>query len=891
MDNSKYTTINRAGVGEFVRMMDNDLNPILTSPTLSTVRTHTSPLMGTYARAAKRRIDSESGPIRIEGTDTLNQPMQHIYQNSRHVTNDQPNQLESRRLANIQSNNFDDRSRFPSTNYDLPPRKEQQPSVPPAQKIITTITTTTTTAPAKQYQSTASLNEAPSPVDRLLEQAVELQKLNNNPNSSKEPLVIERKEQYQVFLNSTDREGQSTSTNSRARSAHATDLDQAQVDRFVDDHQAIQHLTRALQEHNTSALNEYKRLPSQTAPIVINTTTTTTRIPSSLMLIDKTNQPPTSEFTVIDALLHNPLGTNNPKQNSKLQIRFNNILTNLRNAEYVNALKESTRKVTKKKKSKKSSKGTKGPAVDKQTQITEAMIDPILVTTEQTPLINSEEQKKRSRIGSKNGNYQVVDAVISSPISYRLPDAYLTKYRANPPFPQSSLASSITGKNDNILLSQQADSKANNETANGLVKVVNDLTLHHAAALSTTNNLQQTNKSGYPHQISSIGSTGTVNQASELVKPRILYRYIDEHGNVLKISPIGPSQLREIVPENSQKIPPRTIEPTYVNNRTRVVEDERHYPFHDQRSGWSNGSKTPNTISRDDFESSDKRPIKAHEQSSSTSRTIPISIERDYPPRFPSSHAQGFNLPHSNQENIQTSWLPRSQKKSEPLHSPTSGQADYETDSTDSEHSTSYPSHEYPQRSQRHHRSAHQSAHQQNRSPVRPYDPSPSRLAHGNRRISPDFTRVHTPRNYIEIFRDGDVKPSEIYSLPFNDSSSTSDYHSPHDQHQTTSISPTSKYAKIIPSLSSHDPRTSQHSPNRATPYHDSYPPTTKSDYRPLRTKLQREYKITPSLLVDEWDLPETPTSPDQHNQPSLSAPDDVFMTTTTTTTNRLHKA
>ena len=887
MDNGKYTTINRAGVGEFVRLMNKDLNPILTSPTLGTVRTHSSPLMGTYARAAKRRIDSESGPIRIEGTDTFNQPMQHIYQNSRHVTNDQASQLESRRLVDVQSDRSDDRLKFSSLNYDVPPRKEQQqPSAPPAQKIITTITTTTTTAPAKQYQSTGSLNEAPSPVDRLLEQAVELHKLNsNNPNSANEPLVIERKEQFQVFLNSADREGHPTSTNSRARSAHATDLDQAQVDRFIDDHQAIQHLTRALQEHNTTTLNEYKRLPSQTAPIVINTTTTTTRIPSSLRQAD---QATTSEFSVIDALLHNPLGTSNPKQNSKLQARFNNILSNLRNADYVNALKESTRKVTKKKKSKKSSNATpKGPAVDKETQITEAMIDPNLVTTEQMSLINSDEQIKRNRIVLKNGNYQVVDAVLGSPVSSRLPEAYLTKYRANPPLSQSSLAPSITGKNANIPLSQQADPKVRNETANGLVKVVNDLTLHHAAALtrsvpSTTNNLQQSIKSGYSQQISSPGSTGMANQSSEPIKPRVLYRYIDEHGNILKISPVGPSQLREIAPEESQNTLPRNTEPTYMNNRPFVVEDERHYPLHDQRSGWSNGSKTPNRISREDFELSENRSAKAPKQSSSTSRTIPISIEQEYSMRFPTTQSQGFHPSHSNQENIRTTWMPRSQK-SDPLHSPTSGPADYETGSTDSEHSTSYPSHEYPEPSHRQHRSPNQ----QNRSPVRPYDPSPSRTAYGTRRISPDYTHVHTPRNYIEVFRDGDIKPSEIYSLPFNDSSSTSDHHSPYEQQQTSSISPTSKYAKIIPSLSSHDPRTSQHSPTRATPYHDSYPqPSKSSEYRPLRTKLHREYKITPSLLVDEWDLPETPTSPDQHKQPSLSAPDDVFMTT-----NRSYKA
>lgn len=857
MDHDKYATINRTAVGELVRMVDDDLNPILASPTLSTVRTHTSPLMGTYARAAKRRIDSESGPVRIEGTDTFNQPMQHIYQNSRQITNDQMNNLESRRLMNKQ---IDDRVKFPSSNYDAPPRKD--PSTVTPQKIITTITTTTTTTPAKQYQSNTSLNEASVPVDRLFEHAVELQKLGNlNSNSSKEPLVIERKEQYQVFMGATDRD----QTHPVTRSGQATDLDQAQADRLVDDHQAIQHLTRALQEHNTTTLNEYKRLPSQTTPIVINTTTTTTRIPSTRLLVD---QPIPSEFSVIDALLHNPLGTNNPKQNSKLQTRFNTILTNLRNADYVNALKESTRKVVKKKKTKKSSKDSpKGPPVDKQTQITEAMIDPNLVSTEQTSLINSADQDKPNKFGTKNSDYQVVDAVIGSPISYRLPDAYLTKYRTNPPLSQSFLPSSITGKNDDILLSQQSNLKAKPETVNGLVKVVNDLTLHHAAALtasvpSTTNNLPQSASSGYSHQVPVQRST---NHSSESVKPRILYRYIDEHGNVLKISPVAPSQLKEIVSERSQRNP---TEGNYVNNRSLIVEDERN-------TLWSNQSRLPKGMSREDYNPSEKRP---------TARTIPVTIEREYPPRVPLPQSQPFH-PHSNEETIQTTWLPRSQKL-EPPRSPMSGQGGYDTDTTDSEHSTTYRSNEYPQRGY---------PQRTVNPPVRPYDPSPSRLVHGNQRISPDYTRAVTPRNYIEVFRDGDVKPSEIYSLPFNDSSSTIDRHSRYDQYQSnrqgrpeiSSVSPSSNYVKSIPTLSNRDGHPSQHSPTRNSSYLDSHSqPTKVSEYRPLRTKLQREYKITPSLLVDEWDLPETPTSPDYQTQPNLTSADDVFMTS-----NRTYKA
>ncbi|CAF4165757.1 unnamed protein product, partial [Rotaria magnacalcarata] len=64
--------------------------------------------------------------------------------------------------------------------------------------------------------------------------------------------------------------------------------------------------------------------------------------------------------------------------------------------------------------------------------------------SEQVPLIDPKEKKKqdkekkkaskmKSKSKSKSENYQAIDAIISSPISIRLPDSYLTKYNVSPP--------------------------------------------------------------------------------------------------------------------------------------------------------------------------------------------------------------------------------------------------------------------------------------------------------------------------------------------------------------------------------------------------------------------------------------------------------------------------
>jgi hypothetical protein len=860
MNNKRYTTSTTdGGIEELVHVVTDHLNPIITSPTLSTIRTYSSPLMGTSARAAKRRMDGDNGPIRIEGTDIYNQQLQHHYQNVRQVLEDQQlntDQLhESKQPIHTQREIFEEKFRSPSLTYDLPPHEHK-----PAQKIITTITTTTTKSPTIRHPSNTSLNEPSSPVDRLLEHAAELQKLTNaNSPNKNESFVFERKEQCQVFVDPAHHEIRSTTSMPITKFGHATDLDhaQAQVDRFVDDHQAIQNLTRALQEHNTTTITEYKRL---TNPILINTTTTTTATIPSNILVD---QPIKSEFTVIDALLDNPLGTNNNKQNTRLHTRFNNILSNLRNSEYVNVLKQSTAKVTKKKKSKKSTSGTtKTSLVDKQTQITESMIDPILVSSEQSPLLSAKDKKKRKKNKSKNVDYQVLDAIIGSPISLRLPDSYLKKYKLNPPL---SLTPSLRGRVNHISIFPQMDINARNTTDYNFVK---ELASHHtdpSTSLfpSTTNGLQQSIRSVNRNRIQPQRLIGNLNQqSSEPVKPRVIYRYMDEHGHVLKISSTSPSQLREIPSKESQQ----------TSNRQLIIEDERHHvlPEHEQRSTWQKESKLPTTITRKDFELQDKRIPKVTEQPRSTSRTIPIPIERENSTQT-HSQSQTRSPKRTNQDNVQLNWLPLSYQLDQPYIS-TGGTTGYDSDSSNSERSiTTYPAQNYKlidNHSHNNHRPLFENVYQQNHSPVRRYyNPSPTRLPSDNRRISPDYSSKGLPRNYIEVFRDGEIKPSEVYSLPYNESTSSNRHHSRYDQYQQSknygsSSSPTSKYTNIIPSLSNHEPyspHTVHNSPNHHNQtYIDSYLRPSKSfDYRPLRTKLQREYQITPNLLVDEWDHPQ----------------------------------
>jgi hypothetical protein len=371
---------------------------------------------------------------------------------------------------------------------------------------------------------------------------------------------------------------------------------------------------------------------------------------------------------------------------------------------------------------------------------------------------------------------------------------------------------------------------------------------------------------------------------------------MDEQGRILKISSTAPSQLREIIPKEPIQNSYQNIEPTYFRNRQIVVDDKRHplISEREQRITRQDESKSPTRVTKEDLQLRDKRIPKLSEQlSSTTTRTIPISIEREHSIKTPFQQQQQQHIsPHPNQQNVQLTWLPLSYQLDQ-KYVP-SGTAGYDSDSTNSEHSIKYGPYDYAPidtHSRNNNRPLFEKTHYQNRSPVRSYYPSPSRLPYGSRGISPDYADHGVSRNYIEVFRDGEIRPSEVYSLPFNESTVTNHHHhSRYDQYQPVkhvqnrvpSSSPHSKYAKIIiPSLSNPDPYsppTGQNSPNHDYIYFDNYLRQSKSfDYRPLRTKLQREYKITPNLLVDEWDHSQQLTSNDYNKQTSVSSPDDVF--------------
>ncbi|CAF1328084.1 unnamed protein product [Rotaria sp. Silwood1] len=1025
------------GISELVRIVNNHLNPVSStvSSTSGSTRTYTPPLMGTSARAAKRRIDSDSGPIRIEGTDIYNQQLQHHYQNVRHILEDQQQQQElhisnvdtppdSRQSFNAKRDFFEQRFKTPPPTYDSPPRQQQ------AQKIVTTITTTTTAAPKinTHDRTSSSSNESPS-VDRVLEQAVELQKMSNinpNKNDSQTPVIIERTEEYQVFLDSSNHEVRRTPSISRTsivnitKSGHATDLDQAQaqVERLTDDHEAIQHLTRVLQEHNVTTINEYKRLPSVTNQNLASSSLTTS--PSDV-LIDRTNLPITSEFAVIDALVYNPIGTIDGKYHNLLNKRYNDIRTNLGNPEYINSLKQSATTTTKtktKKESKKKSKEkkpkekkSKKKASSKTDTIEQAVVtsdvnapeslltqttEPITTTAlvEQTPLIDPKEKKKqdkenkkasktKSKQKSKNEDYQVVDAIISSPISLRLPDPYLVKYKVNPPLspssPLQSIPSSVTpntvvATTTTTTTTTTATTAATtpkdtttpivekNQTLYHLVKIVSELQTHHAAALKaalntvppptmtttaeskepvilTNQSVPVINEVVYqqpllkqPDLVISPSHQTETNLQSESIKPRVIYRYMDEQGRILKISSVPPSELRE---QPAQAYAYYTTEPPYLYGRHIAIDDERRYPLpqYEQHATWQGEPKLPTTVTREDLELRDRRVPQLSEQYAPGGRTIPVSVEHERSSKN-SSQQQSQRIYHyPNQQNVKLAWLPLSYPADQAI--PPTGAAGYETDSTVSERSATHRTYDYVPIDS-HYRYSNRPPYDDyyyNRSPGPSYYRPPPSVYYGGRGMSPEYGGLS--RNYIEVFRGGDfreTKPSEIYSLPLSEQMRTSpnypssSRHSRYDQYQSerygtmsnrntstpssppvycSNSLPKSRYQHNIPPSTVHAStyythrspyhhRTVQSSPN---PECKSYVRHSKSfDYRPLRTKLQREYKITPNLLVDEWDYPQTSnnmkysTTTSTTNRSGVSSPDDVFIKKPNERSNELYE-
>ncbi|CAF3093120.1 unnamed protein product [Rotaria socialis] len=1057
-----------SNVNELIRIVHSHLTPIASiySPinsTSSATRTYTPPLMGTSARAAKRRVDSDSGPIRIEGTDTYNQQLQHHYQNVRQILEDQQQNQdelhssnvdmppESRQSFSAKRDFFEQRFKTPPPTYDSPPRQQQ------AQKIVTTITTTTTTAAATptgptynvQDRTSSSSNESPS-VDRVLEQAVELQKMSNInaiKNESQAPLIIERTEEYQVFLDSSNHEVRRTPSTSRTsivqltKTGHATDLDQAQaqVESLTDDHQAIQHLTRVLQEHNVSTINEYKRSPSQTNqnPIALSL------LSSPNILVDRPNLPITSDYTVIDALVNNPLGTMNDNYNNMLNKRCNEIMTNLRNPEYLNTLKQTTTTTTttaaiakdskkkskekkpKEKKLKEQNSRENEKESKRKTSLTDdnieratvrshittaevlqaKTVEPMTAATlsEQVPLIDPKEKKKqdkekkkalkvKSKSKSKSENYQAIDAIISSPISIRLPDSYLTKYNVSPPLslslplqsiPSTEISNPIINKNTTTTATLSKDNtntnvQDKNQTLFHLIQIVGAIQLHGAPGIKdslhrvpTKTSIATDSKESIiapkqsafvlneviheqallEQQRPIVTSNPTVpslhgvvrrqslleqqrpitspneaetNLQSEPIKPRIIYRYMDEQGRILKISSVPPSELRE---QPAQQYTYHNIEPPYLYGRHIAVNDDRRHPLpqYEQHATWHGEPKLPTTVTREDFELRDRRVPQLSEQFIPAERTIPASVEHERPSRT-SSQQQPRTYHYPNQQAVKLAWLPLSYPAEQAMPGGATG---YDTDSTISERSTTQRPYEYgPTDSQyRYTNRPYYNDHYYNRSPGPSYYRNPPTVHYGGRGVSPEYGGLS--RNYIEVFRGGDFresKPSEIYSLPLSEQMRTSpnfpssSRYSRYDQYQSerygtmlnrnniastqpayySNSLPKSHYQNHIPPSTVHastyythrspfQHRTVQSSPN---PECKNFIRHSKSfDYRPLRTKLQREYKITSNLLVDEWDYPQTSqnnkysAATSATNQSGVSSPDDVFIS------NRTNKA
>ncbi|CAF0741095.1 unnamed protein product [Rotaria sp. Silwood1] len=997
MNNDKGVTTNDS-IGELVRIVDNHLNPMNTTSNLSWTRTYTPPLMGTSARAVKRRVDGDTGPIRIEGTDTYNRPLQHHYQNVRQIL-EQPQQSSqisnvdqsnySRSLSNTKRDFFDKQSQLPISTYDYPPHESQQQQQP-MQKIVTTITTTTETLPTLVKQT-------PLLTNHILEQSTETN-IKTIKNDSQQPQIIERTEKYQEFSDSTNDGIRRLPMFPITKTTGATDLDQvqAQVNRLSDDHQAIQQLARELQEHNVTTTNQYKRLASQTNTTLTDTTTTTTTNPSNTIITDKTNKTVTSEFTVIDALLDNPLGSNDDKQNSLLHKRFNDILSNIRNSEYVNLFKNSTAKKILK-------TPTNEPVntrlIRKQTHFTESNIEQISMSTEQTPLLNSKEKKKQDKVNKKksktktkskklpkNVDYQVIDAIINSPISLYIPDSYLAKYKVTSRLSQLSSVPSIRSTDNSISMSQQLDTKANNETVYNLANVIHEIFLHHAAALTLLGStpkkqLQNPMKPSVinelvykqqPQQSLMNSNQSEIQLQPDPNKTRVLYRYLDEHGNVLKLSSTPPSQLRESlaepsqqssyrrteptyiynqqitrndeqnlrrIPEHEQRITRqvesrlpttktitkedlelrnkqtsqlnnysprldqitleplaqfsyRNIEPTYISNRQITKDDEqnlRRVPEHEQRITKQDELRWPTAIittstTKEDLELRNKNVSKLNIQPSPTVYNIPITIEHPHTIKTPPQQQRKHH--HPNQQNVSLSWLPLSYQL-EQQYVPI-GSINYDTDSSMSEHSPIHQPYDYvPVYTHHHHNRGTflPNACCHNHLQGHAHYPSPPPVSYVTSCIIPEYSSGSYSRNYIEVFRDGETIPSEVYSLPINELITTNNSHTSYDQHENKhqpSSSINLQFEKNIPSTSTHDQyhsRTIDTSPNRDNIYFDNYLPQSKSfDYRPLRTKIQREHKITPRLLVEEWDNPQQSSSTNYNQQMSTSSTDEVFI-------------
>lgn len=598
MERDKNVTSNN-NVNEQVRYMTYDINPTRTPPNFNSTRTFSPPLMGTYARAAKYRNEGDMGPVRIDNTDTHYEQIQRLPQNFRPVSgNEQSHQIiiadQSRPPSNMRQASFEQSMQRPSSTYDAPPLECQ-----PIQKVITTITTTTKAVPTLINRSSSanrssSTNEPPNEQTSQLQKSTGVTIVKNDANQAR------THEQHSVNANVS--ENRVLINLPMLKTNGSTDLDKAQahLNTINDDHQAIKHLSQALHEHNKTIVNEYKRLPSQTNSGLINTTITTTTTK-----FDPTSKPTNNEFTVIDALLDNPLGSYDDEHNNTLHKRFSNIVSNLKNSESANLSTSSGQKDTTNKSSKViTTKIVNTTIMDQQTPLKESTTGATSNSSEQNQSLSAKSKKKKdkenkksktkSKQSPKDANYQVIDALIGSPTSTYLPDEYLTKYKVVPPLSSIPCIASISNA---IQSTQPSNTKSKNDTLHNLVNIVNELMLHHSASLvaATTvtktevqqsvkpTNLTQTvqpqqqqqPQKQQPEQPVTEANQATVQSQSRPVTPRVIYRYMDDQGNVLKLSSTPPSKLRESKPDPARQYSYRYIEPSTVDTRQMIRDDER----------------------------------------------------------------------------------------------------------------------------------------------------------------------------------------------------------------------------------------------------------------------------------------------------------------------------
>ncbi|CAF4069196.1 unnamed protein product [Didymodactylos carnosus] len=755
MDKNRYsettTDVGSNDINELVQIVESHISPTTKNTTLdyrvtsSPLFTHSdlqsdatryTPVMGTSV-ARQRRRDQQRNDSVENNTNINDSVTQPNYQNLRQILDHSPSPPNTttsygidsivdanminpptKQTFNSKREYFEQRSKY--DNYKAP--KYDSPS-----RIISSPTnkqnmTTITTANINTDRQSSSSNESPS-VDKVLEQAAELKSVEAKRYKTEDgeivesvgpSAIIERTEEYQIYIDEKGNQIGRTPVTQKTtviRSGHATDLDQAAAisrqlpGQLNDDHQAIQNLTRAIQDRQRptggivstttttttiSSSTETSKEPEQQIirlPLTNNNsslekkTSISNVIPIPNILNDKTNLLATvNEYTVIDALLNNPLAIID-QQREKTNFfnnRIHEIETNLRNPDYVAALKQSqttkgkpkkTKKEPKKKEEKvdkrKSSKNSKekptdefetglsttpiisapvnirktyhtlpghtstsptrtdtnftslptttSPSVydDKRvTAISATLISPPppvidlpagISVDDKAPLLDPKEKKKRDKEEKKRQkdaekaeknkkklaekqkkskkltikdqkDYRAIDAVINDPINSYLPDSYVIK--------QVPTITDHSGAG----ITLQPGEKYKGETVDSLVKIVNDIFLHSAAALvasssspTTTKTPSRTIRSELVHKNPLLTQTGDQTQN---------YRYVDERGIPIRGYDYKTSSYKDDIRYVDQQARPDAQYIRYIDDqgtspvgyRTSVTEVVRQQP-------------------------------------------------------------------------------------------------------------------------------------------------------------------------------------------------------------------------------------------------------------------------------------------------------------------------